>query len=81
MLSFAHSKQLLAELGLTDDECEDLANVEYEVLSTKDDTITGFLVDFTPIASPPIAKQLMAKYGQLQVTVPPHFFDNVLSPL
>lgn len=77
--SISLAEALADELGLKVSEAEELVDIEPLTLASDDDLVYGYAYDFSPAASPAVAEKLVAKYGSLQVTVGPNFFDNVSS--
>jgi uncharacterized protein YozE (UPF0346 family) len=72
-------KQALAtELGITESEAEELADVEPQELTGHSGEMTySYLFDFTDCASPKLAAKLRKKHGSLQLEVGPSFFEAV----
>lgn len=75
------AEALAAELGLSVDEAEELADAEALPNESSDGLVYGYVFDFTRHASPEIAEKLMANRGSLQLEVQPWFFENIASPV
>lgn len=74
------SKAYADLLGIELDEVGELTGVEVEPRSgNSDDMITGYLLDFTDLASPEMAQKILQRHASLRFEVGPNFFDNVRS--
>lgn len=72
------AQALAAELGITESEAEELADVEAQELTGNSGEMTySYLFDFTDCASPKLAAKLRKKHGSLQLEVGPWFFEGV----
>lgn len=71
------AQALAEELGLTQEEAEELADVEPLPIESNDGMVYEYLFDFSQAASHPLKARLTDLQGSLQVRVPPWFFDRV----
>lgn len=72
------TQALAAELGITESEAEELADVEAQELTGNSGEMTySYLFDFTDSASPKLAAKLRKKRGSLKLEVGPWFFEGV----
>lgn len=70
--------EMLAELlKIEIDEAAELVDVEPQELSSNDDLVYGYVLDFEEIASPTLRAKILSNNGTLQVRVGPEFFDLV----
>lgn len=77
-LYYTVTQALAAELGITESEAEELADVEAQELTGNSGEMTySYLFDFTDCASPKLAAKLRKKRGSLQLEVGPSFFEAV----
>lgn len=73
------AEALADELGLDLMEAEELVDAEPIPVTSEDGLLYRYVFDFAPFATPAVAQKLMAKYGRLQIDMPPWFFDRIAS--
>jgi len=73
------AEALAEETGLSVDEADELTFASSVPHQSSNGLVYGHVFDFTEHASPSVAAKLRAKYGSLQVTLPPWLMDRIHS--
>ncbi|ANH66645.1 hypothetical protein [Mitsuaria sp. 7] len=75
------AEALAEELGISQEEAEELVDVEPIAIEGHDDMVYGYVFDFADVASPQLQVKLLEKHGSLQHEVPLWFFERVAAEL
>lgn len=71
------AQALAEELDITEEEAEELVDVEPTAIEGSDGMVYGYVLDFGDAASSALQAKLLKKHGSLQHRVPLWFFEQV----